>query len=127
VLLAKLRRLAGWNRLRREAAARYSLLLAGSEVQTPVSAEGNEDAWHLYVVRVADRDRVLRSLNDAGIGAGIHYPTPLHLTDAFSGLGLVRGSFPVSERAADQILSLPIFPGITAEQQERVAASLLDA
>ncbi|MFF1879646.1 DegT/DnrJ/EryC1/StrS family aminotransferase [Leifsonia sp. NPDC058230] len=127
VLRAKLRRLAAWNRMRVAAAQRYSELLAGSAVATPRSAPGNEDVWHLYVVRVEERDRVLARLNEAGIGAGIHYPTPLHLTEALSGLGRGRGDFPVSERAADQILSLPIYPHLTAEQQDVVVEVLLDA
>jgi dTDP-4-amino-4,6-dideoxygalactose transaminase len=127
VLRAKLRRLAAWNRMRAAAALRYSELLAGSAVATPESAPGNEDVWHLYVVRVEERDRVLARLNEAGIGAGIHYPTPLHLTEALAGLGRVRGDFPVSEKSADQILSLPIFPHITEEQQNVVVEVLLDA
>lgn len=127
VLLAKLRRLHGWNSQRGEAAALYSKSLAGSDVRTPVSAEGNEDVWHLYVTRVADRDRVLAALAAASIGAGIHYPTPLHLTAAFASLGHTRGSFPVAEKSADEILSLPMFPHITPEQQDRVVSVLLDA
>ena len=79
-------------------------------VRVPGSAEGNEDVWHLYVVRVAERDRVLAELGAAGIGAGIHYPTPIHLTQAYAHLGHRPGDFPVSERAAEQILSLPMFP-----------------
>ena len=74
---------------------------------------GNADVWHLYVVRVAERDRVLAALHEAGVGAGIHYPTPVHLTRAYADLGLAAGSFPVAEAAADEILSLPIFPHLT--------------
>ena len=70
---------------------------------------------------------MLRTLNDAGIGAGVHYPVPLHLQGAFAGLGHRRGDFPVAEASAAEVLSLPIFPGITAEQQERVAAALIQA
>jgi dTDP-4-amino-4,6-dideoxygalactose transaminase len=73
---------------------------------------------------VAERDRVLAELNAVGIGAGIHYPSPVHLLPAFAGLGLGQGSFPVAEAIAGEILSLPMYPGITAEQQERVAAAL---
>jgi dTDP-4-amino-4,6-dideoxygalactose transaminase len=94
-------------------------------VELPTSAAGNIDAWHLYVVRVSDRDRVLVDLHEAGIGAGVHYPFPVHLTEAYAHLGYRAGSFPVSERAAGQILSLPLFPHITAAQQEFVAATLL--
>lgn len=125
VLNAKLKRLAGWNEQRRAAADRYGELLADVPgLLIPRSAPGNEDVWHLYVIRVAERDRVLQSLNEAGIGAGIHYPYPLHLTKAFAHLGYGPGDFPVAEEAATQILSLPLFPHITGEQQEYVAGSL---
>ncbi|HET9051071.1 MAG TPA: DegT/DnrJ/EryC1/StrS family aminotransferase, partial [Candidatus Dormibacteraeota bacterium] len=83
--------------------------------------------WHLYVVRVAGRDAVLGRLRAAGVGAGIHYPRAVHLTEAFGFLGRGPGSFPVAERAAASVLSLPLFPGITADQQERVVAALSDA
>ncbi len=125
VLEAKLRRLARWNDARRAAAARYAELLSSVDgVRVPVSAAGNEDVWHLYVVQVDERDRVLRELNEAGIGAGIHYPTPVHLTGAYAGLGYGVGAFPVAEAAALRILSLPMYPHLTAEQQERVVTAL---
>lgn len=128
VLLAKLKRLARWNELRRQAATRYAELLADvAGVQVPTVMPGNEDVWHLYVVRVDERDRVLADLHAAGIGAGIHYPYPVHLTKAYADLGLGRGSFPVAETAADRILSLPLYPHITAEQQERVVEALASA
>ena len=127
-LRAKLRRLDAWNARRRAAAARYAELLGDVEgVRLPVVRDGNEDVWHLYVVQVAERDRVLRALNEQGVGAAIHYPTPVHLTEAYAGLGLGRGSFPVAEAAADRILSLPMFPHLTAEQQEQVARALRTA
>lgn len=125
VLNAKLRRLAGWNERRRRAADRYQELLADLPgVVLPRSAEGNVDVWHLYVIRVAERDRVLAALNDAGIGAGIHYPVPVHLSGAYRGLGLGPGSFPVAEQAAGEILSLPLFPHISEAQQQYVADQL---
>ena len=125
VLNAKLKRLPAWNEARRTAAARYSELLDGVDgVRVPRSADGNVDAWHLYVVRVQDRDTVLASLNEAGIGAGIHYPVPVHLTQAYASLGLGPGSFPVAEQAATEILSLPLYPHITAAQQAVVAEAL---
>jgi dTDP-4-amino-4,6-dideoxygalactose transaminase len=125
VLRAKLARLEKWNEQRRQAADRYAAMLADVPgVRVPVSAPGNEDVWHLYVVRVEDRDRVLAELGTAGIGAGIHYPTPVHLTEAYADLCLPSGSFPVAERAAGEILSLPMFPHLTAEQQERVVEAL---
>ena len=88
---------------------------------------GNEPVWHLYVVRVPRRDAVLRSLHAAGIGAGVHYSVPIHLQGAFRHLGHQRGDFPAAEAAADQVLSLPLFPEITPEQQERVVAALTSA
>ena len=128
VLSAKLRRLDGWNDDRRKAAERYHELLADVPgVTLPVTAEGNEPVWHLYVVLVPDRDRVLAALHEAGIGAGIHYPTPIHLTGAFANLGYGPGAFPNAEHRANHQLSLPIFPEITAAQQERVAEALLAA
>lgn len=128
VLAAKLRRLDGWNAARRAAAARYTALLDGvAGVRTPVSAPGNEDVWHLYVVQVDDRDRVLAALHAAGIGAGVHYPVPVHLTGAYRHLGLGPGSCPVAEAAAGRILSLPLHPHLTAAQQERVVGVLADA
>ncbi len=125
VLRAKLKRLAGWNAARRAAARRYDELLAElPEVQRPRAGPGNEHVWHLYTVRVRQRDEVLRRLLAAGIGAAIHYPVPLHLQGAFAHLGHRRGDFPASERAAAETLSLPLFPHITEEQQTRVVAEL---
>ncbi len=128
VLRAKLRRLEGWNERRRAAAVRYGELLADVEqVVAPATAEGNVHVWHLYVVRVADRDRVLAEMNANGIGAGIHYPTPVHLTTAFAGLGYGPGSFPVAEAAAPELLTLPLYPHITPDQQERVVETMVKA
>ena len=128
VLSVKLGRLSAWNGQRVEAARRYDALLADlPQVVAPQVLDGNRHVWHLYVVRVAQRDRVLAELNAAGIGAGLHYPAPVHLLPAFSGLGRGQGSFPVAEALAGEILSLPMYPGITAEQQERVVAGLAAA
>ncbi|NPC97943.1 DegT/DnrJ/EryC1/StrS aminotransferase family protein [Nocardioides sp. zg-DK7169] len=128
VLTVKLEHLKEWNAERDAAAARYADLLADLPgVRLPRVVPGNEHVWHLYVVRVAQRDAVQRRLAERGIDTGIHYPTPVHLLPAFAGLGLAAGSFPVAERAAREILSLPMFPGITAAQQERVVTELADA
>lgn len=125
LLRAKLRRLETWNEARREAADRYEQLLAdASRLRTPKSRPGNVDAWHLYVVRVPNRDTVLARLIDEGIGASVHYPTPLHLTDAYRHLGYRLGQFPVAEAAAGQILSLPLYPHISPEEQQRVSTVL---
>lgn len=128
VLSAKLRRLHGWNAARREAAARYDHLLADiDQVVRPRILDGNEHVWHLYVIRVPERDRVLKELHTAEIAAGIHYPVPLHLTPALSWLGYQQGAFPNAELAATKVLSLPIFAEISQAQQERVVSVLRSA
>lgn len=135
VLTAKLRRLEAWNDARRAAAARYDALLAGQDsVECPTVLEGNVHVWHLYVVKVGDpaggsgvRDMALEKLNAEGIGAGVHYPVALHRTKAFADLGYPRGAFPRAEDAADRILSLPLHPHLTPDQQERVVEALLAA
>jgi dTDP-4-amino-4,6-dideoxygalactose transaminase len=128
VLLAKLKRLAAWNQARREAALRYERLLSDIPgITLPRTDAGNEHIFHLYVVRVPDRDDVLKKLNADGIGAGIHYPIPVHLQGAFKHLGLGPGSFPVAEKAAREIISLPMFAEITADQQAHIAERLRQA
>lgn len=128
VLRAKLRRLDNWNAARRAGAARYSEQLAEVPgVRVPTVRPGNEDVWHLYVVQVDERARVLAELTAAGIGAAIHYPTPLHLTAAYAGLGYRQGQFPVAEAAGDRILSLPMFPHLTSDLQAMVVAELTTA
>ena len=125
MLQAKLKRLAAWNAARRTAAARYDALLADlGAVTPPTTAPGNVHAWHLYVVRVPRRDEVVRRLAAAGIGAGVHYPTPIHLQGAFRELGHRRGDFAVAEAAAAEVLSLPLHPHLTAGEQERVVDAL---
>ncbi|MFZ4517982.1 MAG: DegT/DnrJ/EryC1/StrS family aminotransferase [Microthrixaceae bacterium] len=125
VLRAKLARLEKWNTLRREAAERYEGLLHDVEgVELPGTMEHNLHVWHLYVVRVDRREAVMESLRDAGVGVAIHYPVPVHRHPAFADLGLAEGTFPVAESTAPRIMSLPMFPGITATQQERVATEL---
>jgi dTDP-4-amino-4,6-dideoxygalactose transaminase len=128
VLSVKLPHLARWNAQRREAAARYDTLLAGkADVGLPATMPGNEHIWHLYTVRVPRRDEVVKRLNAAGIGAAIHYPVPIHLQGAFRHLGHKAGEFPVAEKAATELLSLPMYAELTAAQQERVADELLKA
>ncbi len=128
VLRAKLRRLRSWNDERARAADRYENLLGDlAGVTPPKTLAGNVHVWHLYVVRVANRDVVLKRLRAAGIGAGVHYPVPVHLQPAFLASGPGPGGLPVAERAAVEILSLPMFPGITTSQQERVVEALAKA
>jgi len=124
-LRAKLRRLERWNDARRAAAVRYAQMLGDIEgLRLPGVRPGNTDVWHLYVVRVAERDVIVDGLNGADIGTGVHYPTIVPLTEAYADLGHRRGEFPVAEAAAERILSLPMGPHLTADQQEVVAAAL---
>ena len=128
VLLAKLKRLREWNEQRSRAAARYRTLLADVDgVRLPGSAPGNSDVWHLFVVRIEDRDRVAADMQRSGVSTGVHYPVPVHRTEAWRKLGFESGSFPVAEAASRQILSLPIFPHITVSQQQHVVESLRSA
>ena len=125
VLRHKLRRLEDWNAARRTLAARYSELLGDLDgLAIPARDDAGEPVWHLYVVRVVERDTVMKSLHEQNIGAGIHYPQPVHLTEAFRSLGHEEGDFPVAEEAAQSILSLPMYPHLSEEQQDRVVSSL---
>ncbi|WP_411701163.1 DegT/DnrJ/EryC1/StrS family aminotransferase [Conyzicola sp.] len=125
VLSAKLEHLDAWNAERRALADRYTGLLADLPgVITPTTAPHNEHVWHQYVVRVADRDQVLATLVAAGIGAGVHYPSPVHRLPAFDYLG---GSFPHAEAYSRQLLSLPIYPGLDADAQDYVVETLAAA
>ena len=127
LLRVKLRHLSEWNERRRQAARRYDEMLADAEptISLPRVSSSSRPVYHLYVVRVADRDALGKQLATAGIGTGIHYPIPLHLTRAYQYLGFKRGDFPVAEEAAAHVLSLPMFPELSAEQQDRVVQCLL--
>jgi len=122
----KLPHVAGWNELRRQAAARYNALLRdlAPAVKIPVEPFWAKAVYHLYVVQVEDRDSLIKHLGDTGIGTGIHYPFPLHLQKAYAGLGYSKGDFPITEAATARILSLPMFPQLHAEQQQRVVSQL---
>jgi dTDP-4-amino-4,6-dideoxygalactose transaminase len=125
VLRAKLPHLDDWNALRRANAAHYAELLAGiDEVVVPAVAPYAEHVFHLYVVRVSQRDALLAHLRERGVGVGIHYPVPCHLQQAFHGLGYKVGAMPVTERIAGEILSLPMFAELTAEQRVYVADAI---
>lgn len=120
-LSVKLQHLEEWNRQRQECAARYRELLeaAGNPVHAPYEPSWSKAVYHLYVVRVAEREAMMARLKEVGIGTGIHYPIPLHLQKAYAHLGYSAGDFPVCEAAAEQILSLPMFPHLAAEEQAR--------
>jgi dTDP-4-amino-4,6-dideoxygalactose transaminase len=123
-LSVKLRHLTKWNESRRAHAHRYHELLAEAKdaIVVPLEASWTKGVYHLYVVRVQDREAFQAALAEAGIGTGIHYPIPLHLQKAYENLNYKKGDFPVTERAAAEIVSLPMFPQMTNEQVEEVAA-----
>lgn len=125
VLLRKLPLLDRWNDERRRAAQLYtSLLEEVGDVRTPPTPSGSEPVWHLYTLRTAHAEVLSAHLRECGIATGRHYPVPLHLTDALASLGHGRGSFPVAEALAEELVSLPMFPGITDEQVERVTRAV---
>jgi dTDP-4-amino-4,6-dideoxygalactose transaminase len=126
-LRAKLPMLAEWNARRRDVAARYESALAGLDLRLPTVVPGAEHVFHVYCVRVADRDRVREVLAGHGVQTGIHYRIPLHLEPAFASLGGVEGDFPIAEEAIAQILSLPMHPFVTDDDVARVAAALAEA
>ncbi len=121
LLRAKLRHLDEWNDARRRIAHRYDELLAHSPVTTPVEMAYGKHVYHLYVVRSPARDRLQAHLEAHGVGTQVHYPIPLHLQGCYRFLGGKRGDYPVAERAAEEILSLPIYPELTDDQVEYVA------
>ena len=125
VLQVKLKHLEQGNATRRAHAHLYSRLLENLDgVIPPHEAGYGVHAYHLYAIRLPDRDQLLRALADRGIHCGIHYPIPVHLQEAYQSLGLGRGSFPVAERCAEQFLSLPMFPELTENQVEAVAREI---
>jgi dTDP-4-amino-4,6-dideoxygalactose transaminase len=132
VLLAKLPRLEAWTERRIAIAHRYGTLLWDAEMKErialPVTAQGRSHVFHQYVVRIRrDRDRVRARLAERGVATAVFYPIPLHLQECFADLGYRRGDFPQSERAAEEVLALPMFPQLTDGEVERVAEELLAA
>jgi dTDP-4-amino-4,6-dideoxygalactose transaminase len=125
-LSVKLRHLAKWNESRRNLAHRYHQLFAEvkDSMVLPVEASWTKGVYHLYVVRVQDREALQARLAEAGIATGIHYPIPLHQQKAYQHLGYKTGDFPVTERVAREIVSLPMFPQLLASQQDEVAAAV---
>jgi dTDP-4-amino-4,6-dideoxygalactose transaminase len=124
ILRVKLRRLDEWNAARRAHAAQYAGALAERGMLPPVVHDDAESVWHLYAVRTPDRDRVQVRLREQGIETGVHYPLPVHRQPAYRDLGLAAGTLPFTERAAAEVLSLPMYPELTREQVDRVAATL---
>ncbi|HVN94207.1 MAG TPA: DegT/DnrJ/EryC1/StrS family aminotransferase [Terracidiphilus sp.] len=126
ILHAKLRYLDKWNKQRRDRAAAYNRLLsADNTISVPYEPSWSRAVYHLYVIRTSNREAMIRHLKEAGIGTGIHYPIPLHLQKAYAFLGYGEGDYPVSECAAAEILSLPMFPQMSDEQQSASVAAVL--
>ncbi|HWH94439.1 MAG TPA: DegT/DnrJ/EryC1/StrS family aminotransferase [Baekduia sp.] len=126
LLRVKLRHLDAWNARRREHAAVYAALLERSGLTVPRPPADVEPVWHLYVIEDDDRDRLRAALAQRGIQTGIHYPVPVHLQAAYADLGLGTGSFPVTERRAARMLSLPMYPELEPAQIEDVAGAVLE-
>jgi dTDP-4-amino-4,6-dideoxygalactose transaminase len=124
VLRVKLRHLEDWTEARRRAAARYDGLLAGNGVPTPVASPAVRHVYHIYAVRTPNRRAWQETLQAQGIQTAIHYPTPIHLLPAFADLGYRHGQFPHAERAAREVLSLPMFPELTHQQGETVGCAV---
>jgi dTDP-4-amino-4,6-dideoxygalactose transaminase len=125
ILRVKLRHLEEWNETRRARAQLYTQLLAQStQVTLPIEAGDRRHVYHIYAVRSRDRDRLQRQLQAEGIQSGIHYPIPVHLQPAHADLGYSEGAFPASEAAAREVLSLPVFPEMSAEDVRNVVAAV---
>ena len=125
ILRVKLRYLDVWNAQRRQHAATYTRLLSGSGVALPATAPDRSHAWYVYVVRSPERDALRRTLAEREIGTGVHFPIPIHLQDACRGLGYRAGDLPVTERVAREVLSIPMYAELTADQLEWVASSIV--
>ena len=125
-LSVKLKHLTEWNEQRRAAAKRYHEMFGdNSGIVLPYVPSYSKPVWHLYVVRVQDREEMQKQLSSAGIGTGIHYPVPLHQQKAYAHLGHKVGDFLVTEKVTPEIVSLPMFPNITAEQQGHVVHEVI--
>ena len=124
ILRVKLRHLEMWTEARRENALRYNELLSGDGVQIPHQMGYARHVYHIYAIRTSERQALQQRLCAKDIETGIHYPIPVHLQQAYSELGFRPGSIPCSERAADQVLSLPMFGELTEAQLENVASAV---
>ncbi len=127
ILSVRLKRLAAWNEARVEIADRYDGLIAAAGLDDrvrPLIRHRGEHVFHQYMVRVEQRDALRQHLADQSIGSEVYYPIPLHLQECFTNLGYREGDFPIAERAAQQVLALPIYPGLPASSQERVIEAI---
>jgi dTDP-4-amino-4,6-dideoxygalactose transaminase len=125
ILSVKLKHLEKWTEARRANAKRYDQLLRNAHgILAPIQSSVCRHVYHLYVVRVKDRDALIKTLGEQGITCAIHYPLPLHLQEAYKPMGIAAGSFPVAERVAKEIVSLPMYPELTADEVQTVAAAV---
>ncbi len=127
ILQVKLPHLEKWTEARRSLAVRYSQLLKDAGVKLPKEAASNRHVYHVYAIRVPQRDNFQNILSSQGVQSGIHYPIPVHLQPAYADLGYKVGDFPISEAAANEVLSLPMFPELTEKQQDRVVQAVKNA
>lgn len=127
VLSVKLAHLDAWNARRRSIANRYHQALAGADLILPHAPEWTDPAWHLYVIQHPRRDALQKALTESGVGTLIHYPIPPHRQQAYADRGWAEGDFPIAQRLADQVLSLPIGPQLSSDQVETVIAATLRA
>ncbi|GAG80500.1 unnamed protein product, partial [marine sediment metagenome] len=125
ILRVKLNYLDEWNTARRQHAQQYNELFAGTSVITPSTPEYAAPVYHLYIVRVEDRVGLQEYLTERKVFTGIHYPIPIHLQQAYKDLGYQRGDFPITERYADQIVSLPMYAELTPEMIDYTVNSVL--
>jgi dTDP-4-amino-4,6-dideoxygalactose transaminase len=126
VLRVKLKHLDEWHQARRRNAATYTRLLAETPVGTPLVGEGNVSIYNQYVLRCPRRDELREHLTRAEIGTEIYYPVPLHLQECFADVGRQRGDLPESERAADEVLAIPVYPELTGAQIEYTSQVIRD-
>lgn len=124
ILNVKLKSLEEWNKQRREIARRYTELLKDLPIILPNEKPGREHVYHLFVIRAENRDKLAEFLKNKNIDTGLHYPIPIHLQKSYAGLGYKEGDFPAAEKYAKEILSLPMFPGMTNEEVEYVCSSI---
>jgi dTDP-4-amino-4,6-dideoxygalactose transaminase len=128
VLGIKLQHLENGNQLRRSHAMAYNQALNDiQEVATPAELANVRHVYHIYAIRVQERDEVMRLLGEKGVGSGVHYPVPIHLQEAYRGLGYQQGDFPVAERCATEMISLPMFPELSPSQVSWVSQSVKEA
>jgi dTDP-4-amino-4,6-dideoxygalactose transaminase len=127
ILRVKLRHLDSWLAMRRAHARHYLERLAGAPLRLPQAPPGTEPAWHLFVVRLGQRARIIESLKRAGIGCAVHYCPPVHRMPAYERLGYGPGSLPITEAAAQEVLSLPMFPELELDEVKAVCRALRNA